>query len=110
MPCRHGLRFGAHEVTSWTKHLPRRPRRVIVDVMHEPPWGEAGAPGRAQRMQPLSLVDFLALNRFEVEQLAKRSVKTTKGKTWTGLSNMMERRGYHMVEDLGFDAATRWAT
>jgi hypothetical protein len=83
---------------------------VIVDVMHEPPWGEAGVSGRALHEQTLGLVDFLALNRFEVEQLARRSVKTTKGKTWTGLSNMMERRGYHVVEDLGFDAATRWAT
>src|SRR5262245_58278890 len=57
-----------------------------------------------------SLAEFLGMSRWEVERTAESlRAKSTIGATWVGLSNLMERRGYHVVRDLGQDAARAWA-
>ena len=58
-----------------------------------------------------SLAEFLGMSRWEVERTAESlRAKSTIGATWVGLSNLMERRGYHVVRDLGQEAARAWAT
>jgi hypothetical protein len=52
---------------------------------------------------------FLAMTVWDVEATAERSRKRSAGTTWAGLFNVMMRRGYVKVEDLGAAAARSWA-
>jgi hypothetical protein len=52
---------------------------------------------------------FLAMTVWDVEATAERSRKRSAGSTWAGLFNVMMRRGYVKVEDLGAPAARSWA-
>jgi hypothetical protein len=59
---------------------------------------------------PASFDDFLALTRWEVEREANRLRATSAaGATWDGLSKLMERRSYVVVNEIGLDAARAWA-
>src|SRR5262245_690973 len=53
---------------------------------------------------------FLALTVWEVERQAERARVRPVGTTWIGLCNLMQRRGYVTVEELGHQAATSWAS
>jgi hypothetical protein len=61
----------------------------------------AGADGPLDR--------FLAMTVWDVEATAERSRKRSAGSTWAGLFNVMMRRGFVKVEDLGAPAARSWA-
>ena len=64
------------------------------------------------QVEPVStLAEFLGMSRWEVERTAESlRARSTVGATWVGLSNLMERRGYLSVGDLGPAAARAWAT
>jgi hypothetical protein len=56
------------------------------------------------------LEEFMELTRWEVEREADRlQAKSSAGSTWVGLRNLMERRSYRVVAELGVEAATVWA-
>jgi hypothetical protein len=53
---------------------------------------------------------FLELTVWDVEAAAERSRKrSSAGTTWVGLYNVMMRRGFLRVEELGAPAARSWA-
>src|SRR5262249_50071119 len=57
-----------------------------------------------------AFADFVAMTTWDVEQRADGPImKSAAGTTWRGLSNLMERRGYRVVRELGAPAATSWA-
>ena len=57
-----------------------------------------------------AFAEFVALTTWDVEQRAEGPMmKSAAGTTWRGLSNLMQRRGYHVVRELGAPAATSWA-
>jgi hypothetical protein len=52
---------------------------------------------------------FLSMTVWDVEATAERSRKRSAGSTWAGLFNVMMRRGFTKVGDLGAPAARSWA-
>jgi hypothetical protein len=57
-----------------------------------------------------AFADFVAMTTWDVEQRADGPMmKSAAGSTWRGLSNLMQRRGYRVVRELGAPAATSWA-
>jgi hypothetical protein len=53
---------------------------------------------------------FLAMTVWDVEATAERSRRrSSAGSTWVGLCNVMMRRGFVKVEELGAPAARSWA-
>jgi hypothetical protein len=81
-----------------------------------PRWAEMGVlrvdqpPQRPGTNPAARLGAFMALTRWEVEREANRlRAKSAAGPTWVGLSNLMERRAYRVVGDLGAEAAAVWA-
>jgi hypothetical protein len=53
---------------------------------------------------------FLELTVWDVEAAAERSRRrSSAGTTWVGLYNVMMRRGFLRVEELGAPAARSWA-
>jgi len=57
-----------------------------------------------------AFAEFVAMTTWEVEQRADGPLlKSAAGVTWRGLSNLMQRRGYRIVRELGAPAATSWA-
>jgi len=57
-----------------------------------------------------AFAEFVAMTTWDVEERADGTMlKSAAGTTWRGLSNLMQRRGYRVVRELGAPAATSWA-
>ena len=57
-----------------------------------------------------AFAEFVAMTTWDVEHRADGPMmKSVGGTTWRGLSNLMQRRGYRVVRELGAPAATSWA-
>ena len=57
-----------------------------------------------------AFAEFVAMTTWDVEQRADGPLmKSVAGTTWRGLSNLMQRRGYRVVRELGAPAAASWA-
>ena len=53
---------------------------------------------------------FLGLSREDVQAIVKWTLKRSpRGRTWQGLSHLMEQKGYSHVRDMGEEAAVSWA-
>ena len=57
-----------------------------------------------------AFAEFVTMTTWDVEQRADGPLlRSAAGVTWRGLSNLMQRRGYRAVRELGAPAATCWA-